>query len=245
MILNRIIPVLTISDNRLVKTLKYQNPKYIGDPINAIKIFNDKMVDELVILDINASTKNQKPNFKLIQEMASEAFMPVAYGGGINNIDDAKKIVDLGIEKIILNSVLYKNNTIISDLSKIIGSQSVCISVDIKKNIFGKYKLYFYSGSKSIEIGLESFLNELANKGAGEIIINDISRDGTFDGYNLDLLNYCINIKLPIILLGGCKNYENIKEAINKGASATAAGSLFVFKNNDRNSILISYKNKI
>ncbi len=237
----RIIPVLTIAGNKLVKTIQFKNPKYLGDPLNAIKIFNDKQVDELIILDIEASEKKQKPNYDLLYEMAGEAFIPLGYGGGISSLNDAIKVFDCGFEKVVLNSVLHKNKSIISEIANVYGNQSVSVSCDVKTNLFGKTKLYFYSGKVSSSENIEELIAEYIKLGAGEIILNDVNREGTFKGYNLELIKQFSNIAVPIVALGGCHGITDMNNALKNGASAIAAASIFVYKNNDTNSILINY----
>lgn len=237
----RIIPVLTIMGNRLVKTVKFKNPNYIGDPLNAIKIFNEKKVDELVILDIEASKQNKEPSYKLIYEMAGEAFMPLGYGGGIKTLDQAKKIFALGIEKVVLNSVLLENPNLITQIANIYGAQSVVLSLDFKKNILGKLRPHFYSGKEYVKKDIQTFALEMIDLGIGEIILQDIDKDGTFGGYNLEMISELKNLSIPIVAMGGCSSVNNMKEAISNGANAIAAGSLFVYRNNDPKSILINY----
>jgi cyclase len=227
--------------NRLVKTVKFKNPNYIGDPLNAIKIFNEKKVDELVILDIEASKLNKEPNYKLIYEMAGEAFMPLGYGGGIKTLEQAKKIFGLGIEKVVLNSVLLENPKVITEIANIYGAQSVVMSLDFKKNIFGKLRPHFNSGKEYTKKDIKSFALEMIELGIGEIFLQDIEKDGTFTGYNLEMIAELKNLSVPIVSIGGCNSTNNIKEAINRGANAVAAGSLFVYRNNDPKSILINY----
>jgi cyclase len=237
----RIIPVLTIMGNRLVKTVKFKNPNYIGDPLNAIKIFNEKKVDELIILDIEASRQNKEPSYKLIYEMAGEAFMPLGYGGGIKTLDQAKKIFALGIEKVVLNSVLLENPNLITQIANIYGAQSVVLSLDYKKNILGKLRPHFYSGKEYMKKDINTFALEMIDLGIGEIILQDIEKDGTFGGYNLEMISELKNLSIPIVAMGGCNSVSNMKEAVKSGANAIAAGSLFVYRNNDPKSILINY----
>lgn len=239
---NRVIPILTIDGNRLVKTVKFKNPKYIGDPINAIKIFNDKEVDEIIVLDITASKKKISPNFKLIKEMASECFMPLGYGGGINNIDTAKKIFDLGVEKIIMNTTIYNNAKLIKEISRQYGNQSVVVSLDIKKNIFGNEYCYYRSGSITNKEKVKDVAVNIEKIGAGEIILNYVDREGTFKGYNLELLNTISSlVNIPVVPCGGAKGIEDFILAKKNGASAMAASSIFIYKSNNTNSILINY----
>jgi cyclase len=239
----RIIPVLTISGNKLVKTTQFKNPNYLGDPLNAIKIFNDKMVDELIILDIDASKQNKEPNYKLIEEMAGEAFMPLGYGGGIKTFEQASKVFSLGVEKIVLNSVLQNNINLISEIASVYGNQSVVISADIRKNLFGKNVLTYFSGQKKSQENIKKLLNSFIKAGAGELIINNIDREGTFKGYDLNLIKEFTDLEVPIVVLGGCSGLDDMKMALKSGANAIAASSVFVYRNCNVDSILINYFN--
>lgn len=243
----RIIPVLAIQGQQLVKTIKFDKPKYIGDPINAIKIFNEKETDELVILDIRASVKSMEPNYKLIEEMAGEAFMPVGYGGGISTYEQAKKVFDCGVEKVILNSVCMENPKVISDVAAQYGNQSVVACVDYKKTFLGKIKPVFYSGTKSVSEDLLTWVKRLQDLGAGEIILQNVERDGTFEGFDMPTIKKIASeINVPLVPCGGAHSVsEMIGTIAETGASAAAAGSIFVFKNNNRESILINYNNKL
>ena len=237
----RVIPVLTVDNQKLVKTVKFKNPNYIGDPINAVKIFNEKEVDEIVLLDITATKENRPPNFELIEEICSEAFMPFAYGGGIKNIKQIENLFKLGIEKVVLNSSIENNFELITQASKIYGSQSIVASVDIKKNIFGKYNIFKNSGSKKIKYSLTEYLKKIEHFGAGEIFINSIDRDGTYLDYDLELLQILSKeMSIPIVICGGANNTKSFLNAIQKGASAVAAGSFFIYTGNTKG-ILINY----
>lgn len=238
----RVIPVLTIDGNRLVKTVQFKNPNYIGDPINAIKIFNDKMVDEIVVLDIRASKKSSEPNYDLIYEMAGECFSPLGYGGGVHTYDQAARVFSLGVEKIVFNSVILKSPEVISQTARAFGSQSVVVSFDIKKKLFGGLKPAFRSASATTNENLEEFAKRVEDLGAGEIIINDVERDGTFKGINYPLVKQISEaVSIPVVACGGANSMPNLLGAIEHGASAVAAGSIFVYKGNNTNSILISY----
>jgi len=239
----RIIPVLSIIDNKLVNTCQFKRPHYIGDPINAIKIFNDKEVDEIIITDIRASKDNKKPNFQLIKEMASECFIPLAYGGGINSYDDASKIFNAGIEKVILNTALLKSPRLITEIADTYGSQSVVCSIDVFKNIFGKISLKHVSGTKRNSTNLEQYIQKLINLGAGELFINNIHHEGTFRGYDIELLKLIEkNVNIPIITYGGYRDLSDIVKVINHTSiKAFAASSAFIYRNNNRKSILINY----
>jgi len=240
----RVIPVLSVINGDLVKTKKFKNPKYIGDPINAVKIFNDKCVDELFFVDIRGSLKNTEPNFDLIEEIASECFMPVGYGGGIKNINQAKRIIQLGIEKLSFNSAFITNPKMCENVASNFGSQSVVAVIDVKKNIFGKEKVSFNSGKQNTKYSVLEMAKKVEDYGAGEIIVQSIDDDGMQDGYNLDLLEKVSqHVSIPVVPLGGAKNLAHLKEAIEIGASALAASSMFVFHGvND--AVLINYLNE-
>lgn len=238
----RVIPVLTFQGKRLVKTVRFKKPNYIGDPINAIKIFNDKEVDEIAVLDIDANKTGGEPDYQLIEEMASECFSPLAYGGGIQTFEQVQRIMNLGVEKVILNSVLLKNKKLISDSAAHIGEQSVVASVDYKYSLFGKRKVVFNGGVKSFGVDLLDWLRELESLGVGELILHNVDREGTFKGYDLDTIaEVSSKVGVPIIALGGAKNLGDMKEAITSGASAVAAASMFVYQKSNPESILINY----
>ena len=239
----RIIPVLTIDQQKLVKTVKFKNPNYIGDPINAIKIFNDKMVDEIVVLDITASASGRAPNEKLIYEMAGECFSPLGYGGGISTFDQAAKIFSLGVEKIILNSIVNTKPQLITEIANAFGSQSVVVSVDIKKKFLSGIRPHFTSGKNASTEGIVEFAKRIESLGAGEILVHDIESDGTFAGYNRELIKLIAGaVSVPVVACGGASSHSEMFDIISEtGASAAAAGSIFVYKGQNTNSILISY----
>lgn len=237
----RVIPTLLLHNGGLVKSVKFKNYKYLGDPINAVKIFNEKEVDEIAIIDIDAFRENRSPDYDLISEIASEAFMPLSYGGGISSIEQIRKILFSGVEKIILNKAAHTNLALVTETAKLYGSQSVVISVDVKKNIFGKYKVYTENGKVKTEFSPEGFAKKMENAGAGEILLNNIDRDGTFMGYDLDLIRKVSSlINIPLIAIGGAGKIEDLREASLAGAAGVAAGSLFVFQGKGKG-ILINY----
>lgn len=237
----RIIPVLTLQNEKLVKTIRFKNPTYIGDPINAVKIFNEKEVDEIVILDITATKEKREPNYSKIEEIASEAFMPFAYGGGISTLAQIEKLFKLGIEKVVLNSVLETNMNLVTEATKIFGSQSIVASIDVKKNLFGKNQAYKISGTTKVDIPLLDFVKQLEQAGVGEFFINSIDKDGTYTGYDLALINkISSHVNAPIVACGGACAIESFLQAIQNGASAAAAGSMFVYTGATRG-ILINY----
>lgn len=241
----RIIPCLLMADGRLVKTVRFDNPNYVGDPINVIKIFNNKFVDELVIMDIN-STKNQtEPNFALLNKIAKEAFMPLTYGGGINRIDVITEIFKLGYEKVIINHHAILNPEFITEASDYFGSQSIIVGIDVMINKHGEYKVYDHVKKMESDLNPIEYAQKVKNKGAGEIIVYSVDRDGEMNGYDL-VLNKQISeaVKVPVVALGGAGKVENLLEVIeNAGASAAGAGSMFIYRMPHK-AVLISYPTK-
>jgi cyclase len=242
MIKPRVIPCLLLQDQGLVKTVKFKAPKYLGDPINIVRIFNDKEVDELVFLDIKATNENRSPNFDLLRNIGSECFMPLGYGGGIRSMDDVRKLLGIGIEKIILNTSAVENPTLIRSAADYAGSSSVVISIDVKKNIVGKYEVHTRSGRKGTGLDPVRQAVEVEKMGAGEILINSIDRDGMMEGYDLELIRHVSEaVDIPVVACGGAGNIGHLRDAIKLGgASAAAAGSMFVFQGPLRG-VLISY----
>ena len=241
---HRVIPFLSIIDDNLVKTVKFKNPNYIGDPINALRIFNAKEVDELFIQDIRASETNSAPNFELIRDMASEAFMPIAYGGGISSMEHMERLFKNGVEKICMNSYALMHSEIVELAVSNFGSQSIAISLDIKKNFFGNgYSVFYKSAKKKYKLGLIDSLKFFQDQGVGEIIINSIDLDGSMAGVDSNLSKICSNsLSVPLIYVGGVGNPNDIKNSIESGSSATGVGSMFVY-NGPRKAVLISYTN--
>lgn len=241
MLRTRIIPILLLNDGGLVKTVKFSKDRYIGDPINAVRIFNKKEVDELVLLDIGASRNGTPPNFMEIKEIVSEAFMPVGYGGGISKMEHIEQLFNIGVEKVILNSVIFQNKELIEEAIKIYGSQSIVASIDVKKDIWGSYKIYSNSGKKKQNISLDSCIKLIQEIGFGELVINNIDKDGTMQGYDLDLIEkVTAMLEIPVVSVGGAGTITDFIKAIKAGASAVAAGSMFVFQGVHR-AVLISY----
>jgi cyclase len=242
MLKTRVIPVLLLRNRGLVKTIKFKNPKYVGDPINAIKIFNEKEVDELIFLDIDATKKNREPDYQIIEDFASECFMPVCYGGGITNIKQVKKLFTLGIEKVSLNSTVMQNKNFIREAVAIFGSQSIVVTIDIKKSIFGKYQIYNHSSKKSIKTPYLEYIREVESLGIGEILINNVDLDGTQNGYDIELLKEIVKVvNVPVVACGGAKGLDDFKKVKEEAkVSAVAAGSFFVFQGK-HNAVLITY----
>ncbi|ALR31072.1 MULTISPECIES: AglZ/HisF2 family acetamidino modification protein [Chryseobacterium] len=238
----RIIPSLLIQDNGLVKTVNFKNPKYVGDPINAVRIFNEKEVDELAIFDIDATARNLEPNYSLIERIANQSRMPLCYGGGVKTVEQAQKIFGLGIEKIALSSAVLQNPQLITQIADRVGSQSVIVVLDVKKKLFGGYEVFTHNGKKSTGINPFKFAEEAQKLGAGEIIVNSIDQDGVMKGYDMGLIdNVREKISLPLTVLGGAGSLNDIKKVIDKhGIIGVAAGSLFVFKGVYK-AVLINY----
>lgn len=237
----RIIPVLLLNKGGLYKTINFKNARYIGDPINSVKIFNEKEADELLLLDYTASVEGRGPDFSKIAEIAGEAFMPMAYGGGVRNLDDAKKVFDSGYEKIVLNSILFDDLSLIGQIAAIYGAQAVVGCIDVKKNIYGAQKVYAYSGSKKTGFTPIGWAKKIEEAGIGEIIINSIDKDGTWNGYILDVITEVSHhVNVPVIACGGAGKVDDFKAAVAAGASAVAAGSLFVYQKKGMG-VLISF----
>jgi cyclase len=238
----RIIPCLLIHENGLVKTTQFKDPKYVGDPINAVKIFNEKEVDELIVIDIDATKNNNDPNYKLIEKLAYECRMPLCYGGGIKTSEQAKRILNLGVEKIAISSIALSNPDIVKDISEQIGSQSVVVVLDIKKKLFGGYDVVTHNASKKANVDISDFIKLIQNKGIGELVLNSVDNDGKMTGYDLDPVEKYKNlIHTPLTILGGAGSLDDIKKLISKyKVIGAAAGSLFVFKGKYR-AVLISY----
>jgi len=236
------MPCLLVKDGRLVKTVRFKKPAYIGDPINAIKIYNDKEVDELIVLDISASVERRGPSFELIEEVAGECFMPFAYGGGVRDIDDMRTIFSLGVEKVAINSHAGENPELVRQAADIFGSQSIIASIDVKKNMFGKYGVYAYSGSKALKIDPAGYARKMEDSGAGELLLNAIDQDGMMDGFDIPLIRQVAQaVTIPVIAVGGAGKTEDLAAAVKEGgASAVAAGSLFVYQGKNRG-VLINF----
>lgn len=239
----RIIPVLLIHQGGLVKSRKFKDFTYVGDPINAVKIFNEKEVDEIIILDIEASKKGKEPNYDTISDITGEAFMPLAYGGGITKLEQAEKLFFNGIEKIVLNTVLHQSIglKLVDTIAAQYGAQSVVGSIDVRYNIFGKAQVYSHAGKKILEKDPLKFAQMLVDAGVGEIFLNIVNRDGTYLGYDLTLLQQVSrSIGPPLIICGGASEKNDFVLAEKNGASAMAAGSMFVFQRPNQ-AVLISY----
>jgi cyclase len=238
----RVIPVLLIQNEGLYKTLKFKEPKYVGDPLNAARIFNEKQCDELILLDIEASKTQQPVNFKLIEEMASECFMPLAYGGGIKTLQDIERILRSGIEKVILNTSILRNPDFIKEAAREFASSTLVASIDLKKNLLGKYHVYSHAGEKIPMSNPMDWMKQIEANGIGEIMLNMVDLDGTQKGYDIAFIEKaCNEVSVPVIACGGSNGLPDVKNMLNQThASAAAAGSMFVFHGKHR-AVLISY----
>lgn len=245
MLRSRIIPCLLVQNKGLVKTVNFKDPKYVGDPINAVRIFNEKEVDELTIFDIDASAKKREIDFKSIENWASECRMPLCYGGGIKTVDQAQRVFSLGVEKVALSSSAIENPQLISDIAAKVGSQSVVVVLDVKKKFLGGYDTTILNGRKSTGKSPFDLAKQFEELGAGEVVINNIDKDGTMMGYDLALVDKVRQITSgPLTILGGAGHLDDIDELINKHKIIGAcAGSLFVFKGKYR-AVLINYPSK-
>jgi len=247
MLAPRIIPCLLVHNKGLIKTVKFnkEKGKYVGDPINAVKIFNEKEADELMVLDIDATVEGREPDYKMIEHIANECRMPLCYGGGIKTVAQAQKVFNLGVEKIALSSSVIENSQLVQDIAKEVGNQSVVVVLDVKKKMFGGYDIYTHNGTKKSKINIEKFVQELQELGMGEIVINSIDNDGVMKGYDIGLISKLKPfIFTPVTVLGGAGTFEDIKNLVKEfGIIGCAAGSLFVFKGKYK-AVLISYPKK-
>jgi cyclase len=241
----RIIPSLLLHERGLVKTVNFKSPKYVGDPINTFRIFNEKEVDELAFFDIDATVLHQEPDYVLIEKLANQSRMPLCYGGGVKTVEQAQKIFALGIEKIALSSAVIETPQLVTQIAERVGSQSVIVVLDVRKSFFGGYQVYTHNGKKSTGINPFRFAQELEKLGAGEIIINSIDQDGVMKGYDLHLIDKIAeSISIPMTVLGGAGSLSDIEKVIHKhGVIGVAAGSLFVFKGPYK-AVLINYPNQ-
>ncbi|MDT8416140.1 MAG: AglZ/HisF2 family acetamidino modification protein [Flavobacteriaceae bacterium] len=245
MLRSRIIPCLLVHKKGLVKTTQFKDPKYVGDPINAVKIFNEKEVDELIVLDIDATVEQRGPDFSLIKNLAVECRMPFCYGGGVTTVAQAKEIIGLGAEKVALSAAAIYNTQILREIGRAVGVQSVVVVLDVrKKKLFGGYEIVTHNGKKVAGIKLSDFIKEVNEIGIGELVINALDNDGKMEGYDFKLFDWVRDqIEMPMTILGGAGKLEDLKEAVSRYKTiGVAAGSLFVFKGKYR-AVLINYPN--
>jgi len=241
MLRTRVIPCLLLKNRGLVKTISFADPKYVGDPINAVRIFNEMEVDELILLDIEASKNGTPPDFELVQDIISEAFMPIAYGGGIRRAEEAQRLVSLGVEKVVVNSAALRNRSLVHEISEKLGASSTVVAVDVKKDWLGRYRVYDAPAGKTTDQDPLTYIREAITGGAGEIFVNDVAREGTGKGYDIDLIRTLApEISVPLIVCGGAGMLEHFRKAADAGASAVAAGSMFVYMGRHR-AVMINY----
>ena len=242
MLRHRIIPVLTIDDRRLVKTMRFRNPRYLGDPLNAVRIFNEKEVDEIAILDIAATRHSRGPDFAFISDLASECFMPMAYGGGIASYDQAARVLALGVEKVVLNTGAIERPGVVSEIARTYGNQAVVAAIDVRRRWFGGVECAIRAGTRGTRRRPADLTRELESAGAGEILLTSIPNDGMMQGYDLDLIRDVVaQVSVPVIACGGASSLDDLRRAVvDGGASAASAGSLFVYQGKHR-AVLINF----
>ena len=246
MLFHRIIPCLLVKENGLVKTVNFKDPKYLGDPINAVRIFNEKEIDELIVLDINATVKNKPPDYQLIEQLAGECRMPLCYGGGVTTAEQVKRIVQLGVEKVAISAAAIDNPKLLTEAAECVGNQSVVAVLDVKKRLIGKkYEVHTHNGKKGCGKSPMELAPLFESYGAGEIVLNSIDNDGKMKGYDLDLVHSVLqHISVPLTVLGGAGSLHDIGNLFERfGLVGAAAGSLFVFKGSYR-AVLINYPNR-
>lgn len=238
----RVIPCLLLRGNRLIKTRKFKDETYIGDPVNAVRIFSEKQADELVLLDVDASREGRDPDYQLISEIAGECFMPIAYGGGIRGLDQVRRVIRCGVEKVVITSAAVESTEIIRQSAEVFGSQAIIGGVDVRKAFSGAYRVVAKSATVETKLTLEDHVQNLAAAGAGEILVNSVDRDGTMSGYDLKLIRVVVGrVKVPVVACGGAGTMEHLREAVcEAGASAASAGSMFVFHGRHK-AVLINY----
>lgn len=245
MLYPRIIPCLLIHNKGLTKTVRFKEGKYVGDPLNAVRIFNEKEVDELIVLDIDATVKGEEPDYQRIEKMAKECRMPLCYGGGVKTAEQARKIFSYGVEKIAISSAAVEHPEVVTEMATAVGNQSVVVVMDVHKRRFtGKYEIYTHNGTKPTGISPVAFAKEMQSRGAGELVINSIDNDGMMQGYDMKLIESIKReVTIPITVIGGAGTLDDIKIIIKKfGIIGVAAGSLFVFKGKYK-AVLINYPN--
>ena len=232
---------MLLSGERLVKTVRFKQPTYVGDPINAVKIFNEREVDELAILDISATRERREPPYQHLQTIAGECFIPLSYGGGIRTIEQARRLFSIGVEKVLINSAAAENPSLLTAIAAEYGSQAVIAGIDVKKDWLGRTRVFTRAGTTNTGREPVEYAKAVADSGAGEILLNSIDRDGTMTGYDLQLIGEMSKaVSVPLVACGGAGSIADLGAAITAGASAVAAGSLFVFAG-QRRAVLINY----
>jgi cyclase len=237
----RVIPCLLLKGSGLVKTIKFDDPRYVGDILNAVRIFNDKEVDEIIILDIEAHERPGRIKWDIVQSVASECFMPMCYGGGVTKLDEFKRLFSCGAEKVSVNTAAAESLKLVEAAAREFGSQSIVVGIDVRETLFGRHAVVSRGGSKKVRTDVAAYAKEVESAGAGEILLNSVDRDGTGRGYNLELLKLVTGaVRVPVIACGGAGRLADFRAAVDAGASAVAAGSMFVFHGPHR-AVLITY----
>ena len=241
-LLPRIMPCLLLSGRGLVKGIKFKKHQYVGDPVNVVRIYNEKEVDELILLDIRATPEKLEPNYRVVEEVAGECFMPLAYGGGVTSVKQMARLFQLGVEKVALNSSAALDEDLVREAAGAFGSQSVIVSMDVKKDWLGRYRICINSGAKTLKRDPVEFARRMQDAGAGEILLTSVDRDGTMEGFDLELVQAVSKaVSLPVIACGGAGKVEHFGQVIKQaGASAAAAGSMVVFQGKGRG-VLINF----
>lgn len=242
MLKTRVIPILLLQNGGLVKGEKFKKHKYVGDPINAVRIFNEKEVDELAFIDISATAEGREPDYALIEDVATEAFMPIAYGGGITHESQVQRLFRSGIEKVIINSAFHQDPELIKRCSNIAGSQSIAVSIDVKKNILGRYEVLTHNGNKKTGVDPVTYALQAEAMGAGELVVTAIDREGTNKGFDIDLIATITDaVNIPVVAQGGASSLNDFKKVVNEAhASAVAAGNFFTFHGKHK-AVLLTY----
>ncbi|MFC7685719.1 AglZ/HisF2 family acetamidino modification protein [Ureibacillus sp. GCM10028918] len=245
MLRTRIIPCLLLKENSLVKTVEFDKLTYVGDPLNTCRIFNELEVDEMMILDITSSIGNKEPNYQVLESLVSECFMPLSYGGGVTSLKTAERLFRMGFEKVVLNSILFKNPKIVSDIANVFGNQSVIVSIDVRKSIFRGYEVYSHSGTKKQKVNIKEWTKYLEEIGAGEILLTNIDREGSWKGFDLSLVkSISDSVRIPVIAHGGAGNIKHIEDAVKVGkASAVGLGSMVTFQSEGMG-VLVNFPDK-
>jgi cyclase len=235
MLRTRIIPVLLLRNESLVKTRQFGHFEYIGDPCNTVRIFNELEVDELVVLDIMATREKRQPNFELLADISSECFMPMGYGGGISSFEHARQIFNIGFEKVIINSAAYETPALITEIADVFGTQAVIASIDVKHTLFGGERVYSHGAKRRLAHEPVQWACEMEKRGAGEILLTSVNREGMWSGFDLDLVKrVCDAVSVPVVAQGGASGLNDIRAVVKKaGASAVALGSMVVFQKKD------------
>lgn len=244
MLAARLIPCLLLRGAGCVKTVRFRKPTYLGDPINIVRIFNEREVDELIVLDIDASREDRAPRFSQLADLASECFMPLCYGGGVRSLDEIERLFAIGLEKVAINTHAFLNPTLVEQAARRFGSQSIVASIDVKTALFGRRRVVTHGGRRSHALDPVTHARAMEERGAGEVLLNSVERDGAMRGYDLALISeVAAAIRVPVIALGGAGSLDDAVAALRAGASAAAAGSLFCFAGPDRG-VLVNYPDR-